>query len=331
MRPMLGGLAALSFLGTFLLIRLLLGRFARIALDRPNARSLHERPVPRTGGIALLAGASLALAFGAAVLWLPLSLAAFLALVSFVDDLRGMPNTLRLGAHLLAAGVLTWYVLSPMHPAELALLALAIAWITNLYNFMDGSDGLAGGMSLIGFGAFAAAAYAGGDLPLAALCIALAAAAGAFLAFNFHPARIFLGDVGSIPLGFLAGALGIVGWRNDLWPLWFPVLVFGPFIGDATVTLATRALRGDRVWQAHRDHYYQRLVRMGFGHRGTALIGYGAMAVCALAALAGRGQGPALQLAAFGAATAVLAGCAVWVDRRWSRHQRGARETGKRA
>jgi UDP-N-acetylmuramyl pentapeptide phosphotransferase/UDP-N-acetylglucosamine-1-phosphate transferase len=330
MPAMLGGLGALSFAGTFLLIRLLLARFARLALDRPNARSLHERPVPRTGGIALLVGASAALAFGADALWLPLVLAAFLAVVSFVDDLRGMPTAVRLGAHLLAAGVLTWYVLSPVHPAQLALLALALAWITNLYNFMDGSDGLAAGMSVIGFATYGFAAHAGGDAALAALGVALAASSAAFLAFNFHPARIFLGDVGSIPLGFLAGALGIVGWRNDLWPLWFPVLVFGPFIGDATLTLLKRALRGARVWQPHREHYYQRLVRMGFGHRGTALMGYGAMAVCALAALAGRRQATWLQIAIFGGAAVLLAVLAVWVDLRWARQQRNA-QAGKQA
>jgi len=165
---------------------------------------------------------------------------------------------------------------------EMALLILAVGWITNLYNFMDGSDGLAGGMSVIGFGAYALAA---GASPLATVSLCIAAAAGAFLVFNFHPARIFLGDVGSIPLGFLAGALGLVGWRGDAWPLWFPLLVFAPFIADATVTLARRAARGERVWQAHREHYYQRLVRSRLGHRGTAALAYVAMGLCAAAAL----------------------------------------------
>src|SRR6185436_356022 len=105
----------------------------------------------------------------------------------------------------------------------------------------------------------------------------------------------FLGDVGSIPLGFLAGGLGLLGWRNDLWPLWFPLLVFGPFIGDATLTLVRRLLRRERVWHAHREHYYQRMVRMGFGHRGTAWTAYAVMALCAGAALVGRGQPPAMQ------------------------------------
>jgi UDP-GlcNAc:undecaprenyl-phosphate GlcNAc-1-phosphate transferase len=298
---------------------LLAGRFARFALDRPNERSLHERPVPRTGGLAVLGGAASALFFGAQQVWLPLAIGAALAVLSLLDDLHGMPAGLRLAAHFTAAGLLAWYVLSPMHPVELATLVLAMVWITNLYNFMDGSDGLAGGMSVVGFASYSAAAWIGGDAALAALCAAIAAASAAFLAYNFPPARIFLGDVGSVPLGFLAAALGILGWRNDLWPLWFPLLVFGPFIGDATLTLLKRALRGERVWRAHREHYYQRMVRMGLGHRGTALVAYAAMALCAAAALFAREQSAAIQAAVFCAAAALLAMAALWVDVRWAR------------
>ena len=165
--------------------------------------------------------------------------------------------------------------------------------------------------------------YGVGQLPLAATSLAVAAAALAFLAYNFHPARIFLGDVGSVPLGFLAAALGVVGWRDDVWPLWFPVLVFGPFIGDATLTLLKRATRRARVWQAHRDHYYQRMVRMGIGHRGTALAGYAVMLFCAAVALLARDTRPAFQAAAFGGASVALACMAAWVDLRWRRFAAG--------
>ena len=316
--------AVLSFALAFGAIRVLLARFARLALDRPNERSLHERPVPRTGGIALLLGASAALGLGAAELWLPFALAFGLAACSFLDDLRGMPTALRLLAHFAAAGGFAWHLLSPMHPAALAALVLAAVWITNLYNFMDGADGVAGGMALIGFGAYAAAAEAAGHGALAAACIALAAASGAFLLHNFHPARLFLGDAGSIPLGFLAAGLGLQGWRDDVWPLWFPVLVFGPFIGDATVTLLRRVARRARVWQAHHDHYYQRMVRMGLGHRRTAWLGYLAMLACAGCALYGRAQPAATQAALFAAASALLALMAVWIDLQWSRFVRSA-------
>jgi UDP-N-acetylmuramyl pentapeptide phosphotransferase/UDP-N-acetylglucosamine-1-phosphate transferase len=321
---MLGVLALAAFAVTYALLRLLLAQLARVALDQPNERSLHERPVPRTGGIAVLAGAAVSLAFGATALWLPLGLALVLALLSFADDLRNLHTAVRLAAHLATAALVAWYLMSPMHPAELGLLALGVAWITNLYNFMDGSDGLAGGMALIGFGAYAIAASAAGDAPLAAASVALAAAAAAFLLLNFPPARIFLGDVGSVPLGFLAAALGLAGWRDDVWPLWFPLLVFAPFIGDATLTLLKRLARGERVWRAHREHYYQRLVLMGAGHRGTALTSYGLMLVCAAAALYAREAAPSVQAAAVGAVAAVLIAAAAWIDVRWSRHVRRA-------
>ncbi len=249
-------------------------------------------------------------------------LALLLAVVSFFDDLYGMPVSLRLTAHLAAATLLVWYALSPTHTGSLLLFLLAIAWTTNLFNFMDGADGLAGGMSVFGFGAYAAGAHLGGDVALAALSTALAAAAAAFLLFNFHPARIFLGDVGSIPLGFLAACLGIIGWRNDVWPLWFPLLAFGPFIGDATLTLLKRLFAGERVWRAHREHYYQRMIRMGMGHRQTAVVAYSAMLFCSGIALYGLGQPIAVQVATFGGAIAALAALALWVDVRWARFVR---------
>jgi UDP-N-acetylmuramyl pentapeptide phosphotransferase/UDP-N-acetylglucosamine-1-phosphate transferase len=321
---MLWGLGVLSFVVALVSVRLLAGRFAALALDEPNARSLHEQPVPRTGGIAVLAGISVSFAFLPSDYWLPLVLALLLGAVSLIDDLRGMPTGVRLAAHLAAAAVLVGHTLGLENIVGIALLAIAVAWVTNLYNFMDGSDGLAGGMALIGFGAYALAALLAGNTDLAVLCGAISAAAAAFLTHNFPPARIFLGDVGSIPLGFFAGGLGVLGWQEGLWPLWFPVLVFGPFIGDATITLARRLLRGERVWQAHREHYYQRLVRMGFGHRGTALLGYAVMVACGAVALLGRNQPPSIQAVAFLAAATGLAAIAGWVDVRWSRFNRKA-------
>jgi UDP-N-acetylmuramyl pentapeptide phosphotransferase/UDP-N-acetylglucosamine-1-phosphate transferase len=318
---MLAASTAVSLLVSFVAVRVLLSRFSAVVLDEPNARSLHVTPVPRTGGLAVLAGMASAVAFIHAELWLPVVLALALAAVSLYDDVRGLPRRLRFAAHFAAAAILVWYVLSPMHPLEMLLLVLAVIWITNLYNFMDGADGVAGGMALIGFATYAIAAWLAGEAALATLCAAIAAAALGFLIHNFHPARIFLGDVGSIPLGFLAAALGIVGWRQDSWPLWFPVLVFGPFNADATVTFLRRLVRREKVWEAHREHYYQRIVRMGLGHRSAALIGYAVMCGCAAFALIGRTQGPGLQLAAFAAGSALLGALALWVDLKWSRHE----------
>jgi UDP-N-acetylmuramyl pentapeptide phosphotransferase/UDP-N-acetylglucosamine-1-phosphate transferase len=314
---LLASASALSFLIAFLAVRILLVRFAGFALDRPNERSLHDRPVPRTGGLAILAGTVAASAFIGAEAWLPMLLALVLGAISLYDDVHGLPNRARLTVHVAAAAVLVWW-LGPPHPLVGVVLVIAVVWITNLYNFMDGADGVAGGMAVIGFGTYALAALLAQHMVLAALCGAIAAGSAAFLLHNFHPARIFLGDVGSIPLGFLAAGLGLAGWREGLWPLWFPLLVFGPFNADATVTLVRRLARGDKVWRPHREHYYQRIVRMGLGHRAAALMGYAVMACCAAAALVGRAQPPALQAAAFAGGAVVLAAMAVWVDLRWT-------------
>ncbi len=149
----------------------------------------------------------------------------------------------RLAAHLGAGALFAGGALVEHGLAAGALAALCIAWMANLYNFMDGSDGLAGGMALIGFSFYGVAAAAAGSTPFALLNFSIAAAAAAFLVFNFHPARIFMGDAGSVPLGFLAAALGILGWLRNDWTWWFPLLVFSPFIIDASVTLARRHLR----------------------------------------------------------------------------------------
>ena len=274
------------------------------------------------GGRAVLAGIGISVALGARDVWLPVAAAAVLAAVSFADDLRGLATSLSFAAHLGVAAALLWYFLAPADAMLIALLSVAVAWLTNLYNFMDGSDGLALGMSVFGFGTYSLAAWMAGDGAIATLCAATAAAAAAVLMYNFHPAKIFIGDVGSIPLGFLAGAIGVLGWRNDAWPLWFPLLVFAPFIADATITLARRALRREAVWRAHRQHYYQRCVRMGFGHARTALGAYVLMLVCAAAALYGRGQPPAQQATAVLCAMLVLGLTAEWLDMRWARHTR---------
>lgn len=266
-----------AFSLTFLLLLWLTrGSFAQRVLDRPNERSLHTRPVARTGGLAIMAGIFCG--------WWPFPeapaaaclLAAFvLAAVSFLDDVRGLPVAWRLLCHLAVAAALTW----SLHlPGVVVLPAvLALVWMTNLYNFMDGSDGLAGGMALFGFGSYGMAAWLHGDLGFAALNWSIGAAALAFLCFNFYPARIFMGDAGSIPLGFLAAALGLLGWQQGAWPPWLPLVVFSPFVVDASVTLLKRLLRGEKVWQAHREHYYQRLVQSGWGHRNTALVEYALM------------------------------------------------------
>jgi UDP-N-acetylmuramyl pentapeptide phosphotransferase/UDP-N-acetylglucosamine-1-phosphate transferase len=314
--------ASLSFGIAFGLLVILVSRPVRnLVVDRPNERSLHAVPMPRTGGLAIVAGVAGSLAFAGSREQGTLLIALALAAISFGDDLFGLPTLLRFVAHMAAAVGILALTVPHADPIVFLLLFLAIAWLTNLFNFMDGSDGLAGGMAVVGFGAYAFAAHIDGVAWLAATCIAVASAALAFLLFNFPPAKIFMGDSGSIPLGFMAGAIGVAGWQAGVWSLWFPVLVFSPFAVDATLTLGKRVLRGDKVWEAHREHYYQRLVRMGFGHRNTALAEYLLMASCAGIALAVRNAPFALQIALMGTCAAGYAGLALWIDSRWSRHR----------
>lgn len=269
-----------AFLVCWLSLSLLLWRSQALPMDYPNIRSLHKRPTPRIGGLGIMAGIVVASAWRGDAALLPAMIGAFvLAGVSLADDVRGLPVRMRLLAQFIAAtGCLV-----AIGFAGWALLAgtLAMMWMTNLYNFMDGADGLAGGMAVIGFAALAGGAWLGGAPELAVFCAVIAAAALAFLWFNFPPARLFMGDAGSIPLGFLAAGLGILGARQSAWPWPFPLLVFSPFIVDATITLVRRALRGEKIWQAHRSHYYQRTVLLGVTHRQLALAAYALMGAMA--------------------------------------------------
>lgn len=315
--PMVSAAASLCLGG--LLVRLLMSRPLRsLALDTPNARSLHQVPVPRTGGLGLLGAAFLAWAVLAPGYALPaLLLALALAAVSFLDDMVALSAAMRLAVHFAAAlAVVAAYPATP--PAVAPLVVLTLVWMANLYNFMDGSDGLAGGMTLIGFSAYALAAHLAGAEALATVSAALAGAAAGFLIWNFPKAQIFMGDSGSVPLGFLAGALGYLGWREGVWPFHFPALVFLPFIADATVTLVRRALKRERLSEAHKTHYYQRLNRMGLGHRATALWGYALMLAAAASALT------SLRLPTAAAAVVVVLWLAAigWlmlrIDRAWA-------------
>lgn len=256
-----------------MLFLLLKTRLYSFALDQPNHRSLHTRLVPRTGGVAVITGILTAWIV-ADNTWLWTIPVAVLLLVSLIDDVRDLSVRWRLLTQLVVSAGLSVAVF-PEYPWWLHIpIVLSMTWIINLYNFMDGSDGLAGGMALFGFSSYAVAAAVSHDFHIVALSVAVVAASFAFLLLNFHPARIFLGDSGSIPLGFLAGAIGLFGWQRELWPLWFPLLVFSPFIIDASVTLLKRLLRREKVWEAHRSHYYQRLIQLGWTHRKTAIAEY---------------------------------------------------------
>lgn len=277
----------LSFVVTFFFILWLIKGKASWVLDYPNSRSLHSEPVPRIGGLGLLLGVMVTwLLFSVAlplVLWVGIF---FLVLISLIDDIWHAPVWCRLVIQsVVAAGFSSILLFDTYGWTVVLLVSVAIIWMSNLYNFMDGSDGLAGGMTLIGFGYYGLLSFLAGSYEFAMVNLSIAAAAMAFLCHNFYPARIFLGDVGAIPLGFLAAVLGVLGWLDGLWSLWLPILIFSPFIADSTVTLIKRFIRGEKIWQAHREHYYQRIVQSGFGHRNTALSGYALMLIVGASAV----------------------------------------------
>ncbi|MBX3304415.1 MAG: glycosyltransferase family 4 protein [Nitrospira sp.] len=280
-------------------------------LAHPNERTLHAMPTPQTGGLAVIGSVVIGLILVASLLaitqpskavlpkgvasgslWIVLSML-LVFVVSFIDDCIGLPASLRLSVQVAAAciviagvGLTVSAIPIPGGPtihlglAAVPVSALLLVWMANLYNFMDGMDGFAGGMTFWGFGFLA---YLGWEAQFPVMLIIstfVAMGALGFLMHNFPPARIFMGDAGSITVGFLAGTLMILGVRDRLFEIWVPIMIFSPFIVDATMTLVKRVLRGKRIWEAHREHYYQRVVLSGWSHRRTVLAEYGVMILC---------------------------------------------------
>ena len=304
------GLAlGISALGIFILLHLPKKQLVWDLPDRPNA--MHTSPTPRMGGLIMTAAVALTLVvFSTGGLPKVLIMtAAILMLVSLCDDRWQLSPGLRLATHLAAATLVTlfwvrnfvfsspadstWVWLSS--PLGIVIGILAITWMTNLYNFMDGADGLAGGMAAFGFGSYALVAYNIQTQDAAGMALLSAALAGAsvgFLVFNFPAAKIFMGDAGSIPLGFLAAVLGIHGIFIGIWRWWFPIIVFSPFIVDASITLIKRIGAHKKIWHAHREHYYHRLILGGWSHRRTAVIYYLIMFSASLSAFIAQTSAP---------------------------------------
>ena len=292
------------------------------AYDRPNARSSHVLPKPRGGGLALLP--VLLIAWIAAVIWLGavptsfwpvVSAAAALVAVSWIDDLRSLPVVLRLAVQALAVGLGiaamdgAGPVFQGLLPPLLDRLAAALLWLwfVNLFNFMDGIDGIAGveasslgiGLVLVG----AVLAWPGVQVALPAL---LAAATLGFLAWNWAPAKLFLGDVGSVPLGYLLGWLLLVAAADGAWAAALILPLY--FLADATITLIKRGARGAKIWQAHREHFYQRAAQGGASHAWVAVQVLACNAVLiVLAVVAARGSVWPALLASAGVVAALLA------------------------
>jgi Fuc2NAc and GlcNAc transferase len=263
----------------------------RSLLDVPNERSSHVTTTPRGGGLAIV------LVVLAVTGWLqqhqllPPGLAqvlfgggAAVALIGWIDDHRSLGAAVRAGTHLLAAA---WavYVFGGVAEIDLgfarptlgvtfgsALAVIAIAWLINVYNFLDGTDGYAGTQAVCAALAGVLLFHLAGQVGLAMLCATVVAASAGFLVWNWSPAKIFMGDVGSYFLGYVFGVLALFGEKSASVPAMVWVMLLGVFIWDATLTLARRVLSGERWYEAHRSHAYQRLHQMGFSHRRIAFL-----------------------------------------------------------
>jgi UDP-N-acetylmuramyl pentapeptide phosphotransferase/UDP-N-acetylglucosamine-1-phosphate transferase len=317
---------AAAALATALVTRLVLAGLRRRAiLDHPNERSSHALPTPRGGGIAVIAvlipSWILLHRFDAGSgmsLWLAIAGILALAVLSWLDDLHGLSAGLRIVCHglvvaivlaSLPAGDLVFQGLLPPLADHVAA-GLLWLWFINLFNFMDGIDGITGVEAIAIALGLALLAALSNDLALRAdtpFAVALAGTAAGFLVWNWHPARLFLGDVGSVPLGFALGWLLLHAAIAGYWAA--AVILPLYYLADATITLGRRALRGAKIWQAHREHFYQRAVAQGRGHDAVvAAIAIGNLVLigCALIAEATGGAIKLLAIAAAALAVALL-------------------------
>lgn len=289
-------IAFIVFFLAFLLSRHLTNPASSLYIpDHPNHRSLHAESRPRNGGIAILSGFFL----GWVIVWFEgdahVDDGKFLlfgliqtSIVSLLDDKYSIGVRLRLFFHACAAlvlivggGALNDLLVPGIGKIELGWFslpfsALFVVWMMNLYNFMDGMDGFAGGMGVFGFGFLALFGWMAGKTFFFVTALSISTASLGFLTQNFPAphSRIFMGDVGSVSLGFLAASLSLWGVRDGIFDFFVPVLIFSPFIVDATVTMMRRYFLGKDFWQSHHSHYYQRLVRSGWNHKKTVLYEY---------------------------------------------------------
>jgi FlaA1/EpsC-like NDP-sugar epimerase/UDP-N-acetylmuramyl pentapeptide phosphotransferase/UDP-N-acetylglucosamine-1-phosphate transferase len=291
-------------------------------LDKPNARSLHTSPIPRAGGQAIFAAGLLCAATTQLSWGYGLALGIVFA-ISLRDDWRPLTPFARLAVQAFATLLVIATSKSQLPILTLVLVAVLIIWATNLYNFMDGSDGLAGLIGAIGLLSLSLASYgapvASEHTPaIATTAFALAGACLGFLVFNWPPAKIFMGDCGAVTLGFAIAGLSFLGVTQNIWPAWFPILVFFPFVADATLTLLIRAMKRQPLWEAHREHVYQKLVLLGLG-KGPVLAIYGSAAlVCAALAHAAL-RGWISPLMAYLLASLPMAMLYVSTQRVWAR------------
>lgn len=263
---------------------------ARSILDVPNDRSSHLTPTPRGGGIGLVLPILAYIVLAGAAGWLSARVAvalvggaAAIAGIGWIDDRRSTSAGVRFAVHLAAAGwTVAWLGGLPTlelgrWTAEIGLVGAVLAVIllvaaTNIYNFMDGLDGIAGVEGATTSASAGLLLLVAGAPGLASVSAAILGACAGFLAWNWEPARIFMGDVGSGTLGFLFAGLALASEHAGAVPLLTWALLLAVFLVDGSITLVRRALRGERVHQAHREHAYQRLARSGLSHAAVSSL-----------------------------------------------------------
>ena len=304
-----------------------------LAKDMPSSRGLHQRVVPRGGGLAIFAVVALFAALGhlqgirdAEFTLITVASLTGVAAMGFLDDrfnlsVSGRFLTGLVLTALLAAGSLgdqPVLIFGQEYNLSFGVLVvfatLAIFWLMNLFNFMDGADGVAGVQSLVASAVLAFwFAYDGHEF-LALVNSALAGACLGFLWFNWSPARVFMGDVGSLALGAWFGVMSLIGVTRFGFPLEALLTLLGVFVFDATLTLFRRLFQGKRITQAHREHLYQKLILAGFSHgKVSVLVGVMALVAAFLATLTV--WRPDRGLWFFVVALAMLLGFAIFVKR----------------
>jgi UDP-N-acetylmuramyl pentapeptide phosphotransferase/UDP-N-acetylglucosamine-1-phosphate transferase len=298
---------AISLAGVFAATWIGVGAYRRLSLrrellDHPNERSSHTVPTPRGGGVViflvcLAAYAAYCFASGAHPRWSFVAGALLVGGVSLADDIRHVPSGIRFGIHSLAAvlviaetggfGTVAGIAFGWWPPAGVLAAFVWIVWMTNAFNFMDGIDGIAATQALTAGVTWYLIAAAAGEPAAGFLGLALACSASGFLLHNWEPARIFMGDVGSAFLGFAFAVLPLLRdpgpARQDLFAL-FAVFPVWFFLFDSVLTFVRRLVRREKVWRAHREHLYQRLVISGARHRKVTLL-YGLLSAAVAVAV----------------------------------------------
>lgn len=282
-----------AFLASYLLTPMMMKLALRIgAVDKPNERKVHQGTITRIGGVAIFGGFMIGallmreLSFQA---WGLLLSGTMIMILGLVDDIKGISPKIKLLGQIIAALVLVYFgvqvqfITNPFNGGIKSLgflsIPVTVFWVTgmsNAVNLIDGLDGLAAGVSAIAAVTLAVVAWTQGQFETAYLALFLAAAALGFLRYNFHPAKLFMGDCGSLYLGFILGVLAVMGLSKGatVISLFIPVIILGIPILDTFFAIIRRFTNNKPIFQADKGHLHHRLLEMGLSHKQTVLVIY---------------------------------------------------------